>query len=447
MLKTAVLNEIMTKNNMNIRNLDDILVIKFGGKSLSNPTRIRNLALKTVEFHEKRPTLVVVSAMGNDTNKLIRLADEISGGDCSASELAEIVSFGENLSANIFSTALRSLGVQAESVTPQSNLWPIYAESGVQVKLAREKINQNVDVEIKEEISKAHVNEGIKQLLKRGVIPVVSGFLALSETGELLTLGRGGSDTSAFLLAKLLGANEVVIVTDVQGVMKADPNLVKTTEHVNYISIDEIDTVTRSGGQVLHPQSLAFKTDRMKAKIVHFEETDFDEGGTEIVGFYKAQLKGIQKKLALITVIGEDLSLHKSLWGELGELLGSIKASLFGLSFTESFIGFYISDDGVDEFFASVNKFVQNKPYVKNVIQRRGIARLNLSSRDNAENPEMISEICEILLERGIKVIEVITNQSDISVFVDWEDRKEAGRLFKRLATDINLMDVLKEES
>lgn len=437
----------MAKKNKNTRDLDDILVIKFGGKSLSNPARVRSLAQKTLEFHELRPTLVVVSAMGNDTNRLIRLADEVSGGDCLSSELAEIVSYGENLSARIFTTALRSLGVEAEAVTPYSESWPIYAKGGKQVKLAREKINQNVDVEIIEEMSKAHVNEGIKQLLKKGVIPVVSGFLALSKEGELLTLGRGGSDTSAFLLAKLLGANEVVIVTDVQGVMKADPSLVESTEHVNYISIDEIDSVTRSGGQVLHPQSLAYKTDRMKAKIVHFEETDFDEGGTEIVGFYKARLKGIRKKLALITVVGEDLSLHQSLWAELGELIGSIKASLFGLSFTESFIGFYISDDGVDELFSSLNKFVQNKPYVKNVIQRRGIARLNLSSRDNAENPEMISEICEILLERGIRVIEVITNQSDISVFVDWQDRAEAGRLFKRLATDINLRDVLKEES
>ncbi len=437
----------MAKNNKNTRDLDDILVIKFGGKSLSNPARVRNLAQKTLEFHELRPTLVVVSAMGNDTNRLIRLADEVSGGDCLSSELAEIVSYGENLSARIFTTALRSLGVKAEAITPYSERWPIYAKGGQQVKLAREKINQNVDVEIIEEMSKAHVNEGIRQLLKKGVIPVVSGFLALSKDGELLTLGRGGSDTSAFLLAKLLGANEVVIVTDVQGVMKADPALVEKTEHVNYISIDEIDSVTRSGGQVLHPQSLAYKTDRMKARIVHFEETDFDEGGTEIVGFYKARLKGIRKKLALITVVGEDLSLHQSLWSELGELIGSIKASLFGLSFTESFIGFYISDDGVDEFFSSLNKFVQNKPYVKNVIQRRGIARLNLSSRDNAENPEMISEICEILLERGIRVIEVITNQSDISVFVDWQDRAEAGRLFKRLATDINLREVLKEES
>ncbi|MBU1023432.1 hypothetical protein KKB99_03995 [bacterium] len=437
----------MDQRNQINRDLSDLLVVKLGGKSLANPDRIRNLARRVIEFHETRPVMVVVSAIGNDTNRLIKLADDVSGGECNPAELTQIVSFGENLSANIFVAALKSLDVDAEAITTTSSKWPLFIKSDEQVALSREKINQTVKIEIMDELSLESVNDGLIPLLKQGTIPVVSGFLALSENRELLTLGRGGSDTSAFLLAKLLNANEVLIITDVQGVMKADPKLVDETRHVNYISIDEIDSVTRSGGQILHPQSLAYKTDSMKARIVHFEESDLEDGGTEIVGFYKAKLKGIKRKLALITIVGEDLSSHLSFWGELGHLLENFSPHLAGLSFTESFIGFYISDDAVENFYKQVSTFILDKPFIKNVAQKRGIARLNLSSRENAENPEMISEICDVLLEKGIKVIEVITNQSDISVFVDWDDRKEAGRLFKRMATDINLHEVLKEES
>lgn len=437
----------MTPEETIQRKLQNLLVIKFGGKALSKPERIRKLAEKTFEFHKDRPTLVVVSAMGDETNRLIDLADTVTEGECSPDDVSGIAAFGENLSAHVFCAALKSLGAESIAVTPSSEYWPIFGKQGRQVKLAREKINQNIDVEILEDYSKEKILGGLAKLLEKGVIPVVSGFLALTEDGKLITLGRGGSDTSAFLLGKLLEASEVIIVTDVKGVMKADPSRVGETELVNYISIDEIDSVTRSGGQVLHPQSLSYKTDKMHARIVHFEEEDFQESGTEIVGFYKARLKGIQKKLALLTIVGEEISSHQTFWKELGELLGNLNALLFGLSFTESFIGFYILDEHADELYQNLNNFVQNKPYIKNVIQRREIARLNLSSRDNADNPDMISDICDTLSERGITVIEVITNQSDISVFVDWSERKEAGKLFKRLATDINLKEVLKDST
>jgi aspartate kinase len=313
------------------------------------------------------------------------------------------------------------------------------------MKLARERINQNMSIDIQEEISREKTQTGIMQFLEQGIIPVVCGFLALSEEGELLTLGRGGSDTSAFLLGKLVNASEVIIVTDVKGLLKADPERVKSPESVNYISVDEIDIVTRSGGQVLHPQSLEYKTDRMKARIVHFAEDDYLDTGTEIIGFYKARLKGIQKKLALVTLVGENLSENQALWKEIGQLLSELKSPLFGLSFTEGFIGFYIDDDKADEFYTQLNEFSKNKHYIKNIIQRKGITRLNLSSHDNAESPALLSEIFELLTERGINVIEVITNHSDISVFVDWGARREAGKIFKRLATDINLREVLDE--
>ena len=421
----------------------DLLVIKFGGKALGDSSRIQKLAHKTAELFEIRPILVVVSAMGDETNRLIRLADGVSGGDCHPKDLIEIVAHGEILSTSVFTTALRALGYNAEAINPASKYWPIIARSKGQIKLAREKINQNVDIEILEDISRSKAMEGIGSLLKNGVIPVVCGFLALSEDGELLTLGRGGSDTSAFLLAKLLGASEVIIVTDVKGLLKADPSKVKSTEQVHYISVDEIDSVMKSGGQVLHPQSLTYKTDKMKARIVHFEEESYEDTGTEIVGFYKARLKGIQKKLAMVTLVGENLSENHSLWKEIGGLISGISATLFGLSFTESFICFYIDESGSDELYTMLNEFAKAKPSLKNVIQRKGVARLNLTSHDNAESPEVLAGIFEILSERGISVIEVITNHSDVSVFVDWADRKEASRIFKRLATDMNLKEVL----
>ena len=104
-----------------------------------------------------------------------------------------------------------------------------------------------------------------------------------------------------------------------------------------------------------------------------------------------------------------------------------------------------MDDDKADKLYGQLNEFAKNKPFIKNVIQRKGIARLNLTSHDNTENPAMLAEIFEILSERGINIIEVITNHSDISVFVDWSDRREAGKIFKRLATDVNLREVLND--
>jgi len=215
----------------------ELLVQKFGGTSVGNPERIRAVAQRVAKTKLTTPNIVVVvSAMGDTTDDLIRLAYQVSDSP-TPREYDALISTGENVSAALLAMALNAQGIPAVSLTgPQAG---IYTES----TYSKARITKVDPARIWKELDLGHV-------------VVVTGFQGINELNDVTTIGRGGSDTSAVVLAATLGAKECEIYTDVDGVYTTDPRVVPQAVKLATISYDEMLELAALGAKVLHPRSV-----------------------------------------------------------------------------------------------------------------------------------------------------------------------------------------------
>ncbi|MDC0053742.1 aspartate kinase [Gammaproteobacteria bacterium] len=216
-----------------------LIVQKYGGTSVGTVERIEAVAKKVAASHQEGNQLVVaVSAMSGETNRLIGLADEITS-DTNLREMDVLVSTGEQVTIALLSMALQKLGIDALSYT------------GSQVRILTD--NAHGKARIKEIDS--HRLQGA---LQAGKVVVVAGFQGVDEEGNITTLGRGGSDTTAVALAAALQADECQIYTDVDGVYTTDPRLVSDARRLDKITFEEMLEMASQGSKILQIRSVEF---------------------------------------------------------------------------------------------------------------------------------------------------------------------------------------------
>jgi aspartate kinase len=215
------------------------IVQKYGGTSVGTTERIKAVAERIKGYVEGGfSVVVVVSAMGKTTDELIKLAEDISKNP-SRREMDMLVSTGEQVSIALLAIALHEIGIDAVSYT------------GTQVQVMTDANFSNARIQ---SISK----DRIEGSLKENKVVIVAGFQGIDENGNITTLGRGGSDTSAVAIAAVLGAKECEIYTDVNGVYTADPRVIENPVKINEISYDEMLELARLGAAVLHSRSVEF---------------------------------------------------------------------------------------------------------------------------------------------------------------------------------------------
>ncbi len=412
-------------------------LIKFGGTSIGSGELLRKMAGRIKDLREARDEIiVVVSAMGKRTDELISLLNSVTQSNASSEMIDTIASFGERLSANLMTAALQSLNIQARAITPESDYWPVIGraiETGI---LAQEKINQSGCAVIDLVKTQARCQQFLEPLIKSGIIPVVCGFLAKDEEGRIITLGRGGSDVSAFLLGRCCRVDEVIIVTDVAGVMKGDPGKVGEQEHLEKITVKELMIMARGGARVIHHDALQYKLPEQKARIVHYESERFDAGGTEITGYVKADVFKNEERLAAITIVGEDFVSIATfgLLNKLTERLARKKISIFGVSLSEQYIGIYIPEEMAEEAYQDLFEVSRIDERFKTISIRKGIGRIKVSSPSFVEEPGVIGRLGDILAMRGINIIEMMTIYTDITIFLEEKDKEKAYNILKEVA-------------
>ena len=215
------------------------IVMKFGGTSVRDIDRIRHVSGRVAKVRrEGHEVVAVVSAMAGDTDRLIRLAHEITP-DPSDRELDMLLSSGERITSALLAMALSTDGVPARSF------------SGRQVGIHTDSTHTKARIE---RIDGAR----LEQSLREGVVPVVAGFQGISPSEDVTTLGRGGSDTTAVALAVAISADRCDIYTDVAGVFTADPNMVPRARKLDRISYEEMLEMAALGAKVLHSRSVEF---------------------------------------------------------------------------------------------------------------------------------------------------------------------------------------------
>ncbi|NCN43711.1 MAG: aspartate kinase [Piscirickettsiaceae bacterium CG_4_9_14_3_um_filter_43_564] len=257
-----------------------LIVQKYGGTSVGNVERIQNVAQKVRQFvAEGHQVVVTVSAMSGETNRLTALANEIQSQPCKR-EMDVLLTTGEQVTIALLSMALQEIGVSAVSYT------------GWQVAIRTNDIHSKARIE-------GIDAEKINHQLSDGKVVIVAGFQGVTDEGDITTLGRGGSDTTAVALAAALKADECQIYTDVDGVYTTDPRVVPEARRLDYVTFDEMLELASLGAKVLQIRSVEFAS---KYKVPLRVLSSLKEGGGTLL-ISEEDFEGLNMEKPLISGI------------------------------------------------------------------------------------------------------------------------------------------------
>ena len=403
----------------------DLIVAKFGGTSVGNGSRIKKAAQSVVnEYMKGSQVVVVVSAVNKTTDELIGLSNEAIGAGITDKQKAGIMAMGELTSVRLFSATIESLGVKSEFIDPLHELWPIITDSNsLEAQIDFKTTNKKI--------------EGIKTLINQGIIPVICGFLGKGPNGEITTLGRGGSDITAFLVGHCLDANEVVIVTDVEGVMTTDPKKIEEAQLLDEISVEEMRDLATHGAQVLHPHALKYKDPLISAKIINFAHGDLSAKGTRIVGPYEGEMMKCvtmyKNPISLIAIVGEAMVKTTGLMASLTGSLADSNINIFGISAGQNSITVFVEKADSNKAYHLLHQVVVETDVLSSLSLGRDTAMITFVSPDIIDTPGIISDITEPLRKNEINIVEIISSQTAIVLFVNWEDGEKARELIKEV--------------
>lgn len=403
----------------------DLIVVKFGGTSVGDGSRIKKAARSVVdEYMRGSQVIVVVSAVNKTTDELLSLSDDAIGGFLTDSQKAGIMAMGEMTSARLFSATIESLGVKSTFIDPYNELWPIITDSNA----------LEADIDFNTTNKKM---QGILDIVNQGIIPVICGFLGKGPNGEITTLGRGGSDITAFLIGRCLEANEVIIVTDVDGVMSTDPNKIETAELLDEISVEEMRDLATHGAQVLHPHALLYKDPLISAKIINFAHGDLSSKGTRIVGPYDCEMSTsvsvYKNPISLIAIVGESMLKTVGLMSKLTTGLAEEDINIFGISAGQNSITVFVDKEDSERAYRLLHSLVVEIDELSSLSLGRDTAMITYVSPDIIDTPGIISQITEPLRKGNINIVEITSSQTAVVLFVDWNDGERAHRLINEV--------------
>jgi len=383
------------------------VVIKFGGADLASGEKIRKAAEMVLESGYKE-IVVVVSAMAESTNNLIETMSKI--GNMKDRDYADIVSMGERTSVRIFCSALRSLGAKAVYLEPSSRSWPIITDSNF--KDAKPDMKKTCE----------RVRRYVEPLLGEKIV-VVCGFLGRDEDGNTTTLGRGGSDTTAMILANCLRAEEIVLVKETEGVMSADPKMVSEAKPLREIDIHEMFALAYGGAKIVKAEALRYKLPDQKLRVVNFSN-GIAYGGTEITGVFNSNSSEITEKRELLAV-----SLVCEITPEkMGRLFSSFGSRpIYGISTGKNSLTIFTSSEKPKEL---VNK-LHNLNLSKALSVRSNVGLVELTHPAFIDSPGWIAKISSLLSSKNINIIEMTTSKATINIFVDESQIDDAVKVLR----------------
>jgi aspartate kinase len=385
------------------------VVAKFGGTSLGSGNRIERAAdtvARAVE--EGHEIAIVASAMGSTTDELI---EEITF-EAEDDDRAEIVSMGERTSVRMLKAALAARGVNATFVEPGTEVWPIITDEFGEVD-AEETLKRARTLA-------ADLND---------VVPVITGFLAQTIDGKVTTLGRGGSDTTAVMLGKFMDADEVVIVTDVEGVMTGDPRVVEGARNVGHITVDELRNLSFRGAEVVAPSALSYKDEDLTVRVVHYQHGDLLTGGTRIEGQFQNLIDMQDEPLACITVAGRALRNRPGILADLAQSLRDEDINIDAVASGMDSVTFYVNNDLSEDAEYVLHEQVVDDETLSSVTVENRFAVVRVTGGELPNRPGIILDIVQPVSEAGINIHDLITSATSVAIFVHWADRENTLKI------------------
>src|ERR1700716_256038 len=393
-----------------------LIVQKYGGTSVANPERIRNVAKRIVETQREDCRVVaIISAMAGVTDELIKLAREMSP-EPDKRELDVLLATGENAASALTAMAVNALGARAISITG--------AEAGILTDRNHTKARIA-------NISPKQIHE----LLSDDYIVIVAGFQGQTPEGETATLGRGGSDLTAIALAGALNADVCQVFTDVDGVFTCDPRVVTEAQKLDEVAYDELLEMAGAGSKVMQSRAVEFA----KKFGVEFEvRSSFHQNAGTIAKEETANMEDIvirgvslDRKQAKVTV--DDVRDEAGIAGQIFSAIarGNIVVDMIVQSVSEhgtTDISFTIHENDLD----SATKLLM--PIVKEVkaaglITKGGVAKLSVVGIGMRSHSGVAARLFECLGKAGINIQLISTSEIKIAVIIDGQNAGRAAQL------------------
>jgi len=399
------------------------IVVKFGGSSLADHQKLSR-AVNSVAKEASKGTqiAVVVSAMGKTTDILMNTMKNASNGKLEKRELDDILSMGERTSVRIFAAALRTSGVESCYLDPTDSRWPIITDAAF----------SNANPILKE--CTTRIQKHVLPIVEKGVVPVIAGFVGKTTDGKITTLGRGGSDTTAFIIAEALKADEVALVTDADGIMSGDPKIVSNPKTLAHIEVSTLVGLADSGAKFIHSKALKYKPQSIPVKVINHANGDLSQKGTMIIGALATELDveiAHPSPVAEITIVGNRVSEKPHIILEMVERTEA-HTSLLGMSMNPNSIILYVSqEENIDKLFNQIHKITLNNPETIAMAVKKEIAFLKTSGVGLEETHGLIGKISENLRVNQINIYGILTITSSILLFVDWSEREKALQLIR----------------
>jgi aspartate kinase len=399
------------------------IVVKFGGSSLADHEKLSK-AVDAVAKEAAKGTriAVVVSAMGKTTDLLMNTMKNTANGKLEKHELDDILAMGERTSVRIFAAALRTNGVQSCYLDPLDDRWPIITDA--------EFSNANP---LLDECEK-RIQEHVLPIVENGIVPVIAGFIGRTTNGKITTLGRGGSDTTAFILAQALNADEVALVTDADGIMSGDPKIVANPRRLSEIDVTTLVGLADSGAKFIHSKALKYKPQSIPVKVISHAQGDLSQKGTLITGALATELDAEiahPSPVAEITIVGNRVSEKPQIILEMVEK-AEAQTQLLGMSMNTNSVILYVSQEkNTDTLFSQIHTITLNNPETIAMAVKKDLAYLKTSGVGLEETHGIIGKISETLRVNQINIYGILTITSSIMLFVDWSEREKALQLIR----------------
>ena len=383
-----------------------LIVKKFGGSSVADKDKIYNVARRVVEDYKQGNKIVVVlSAMGKQTDILIKMAKDINP-NASKREMDMLMTTGEQTSVALMAMALDALGIPAISL------------NAFQVAMHTTSVYGNSRL-------KRIDTDRIRNELENRRVVIVTGFQGVNKFDDYTTLGRGGSDTTAVALAAALHADRCEIYTDVDGVYTADPRIVTAAKKLNEITYDEMLEMASLGAGVLHNRSVEMAK-KYGVKLVVRSSLNLSEGTEvkEVVNMEKMLVSGVvaDKNTARIAVIGleDQPGVAFKLFNHLARHNVNVDIILqsIGRDGTKD-ISFTVKEDDLDEAVATIERHRQTSLKCNKVDVERGVAKVSIVGEGMMSNAGVAAKMFEDLYDVGVNIKMISTSEIRVTVLID----------------------------
>jgi len=383
-----------------------LIVHKYGGTSVGNIERIHRVAERIERAHKDgHRILVVLSAMSGETDRLLKLAHEVTGVP-DERELDMLLSTGERVTIALLAMELRGRGINARSFTGR--------QVGIHTDSAHTKAR----------ISRVAADR-IKEALSEGVVPVVAGFQGINASSDVTTLGRGGSDLTAVALAAALKADRCIIYTDVDGVYTADPNIVPAARRLDKISYEEMLEMASLGAKVLQSRSVEFAA---KYSVPVEVNSSFKEGKGTLVTREDADMEGVMvsgvtgdRNQAKITIVGvpDRPGIAARVFGAVAQsniVVDMIIQNVSQASMTD--ISFTVPKPDLRKAVDLVQHLAQEIG-ARSVAVTESIAKVSLIGVGMRSHSGVAAKMFEVLSHEGVNIMMISTSEIKISCVIE----------------------------